>query len=196
MASDIPTTADEPAGVRPGAMVGVVLTCFLIGAAETVLVLVLASLMTLGNVTMINGPAEIGIKVAAVPASIIVLTFSMLANKGLSDAFDTPSIMLVAWSAVFGLIGLAFLQSATRAPSGPFGFMNYAVAGTFFLMSAGGLFVLWQSIKGVRELDQQRAERTGIPPERPGFRAYQVATGLSLLAGMGVGFYIASMLGA
>jgi hypothetical protein len=52
------------------------------------------------------------------------VVFLMLANKALSDAFDTPSIMLLTWSSVFGLIGLAFLQSATRAPSGPFAMLG------------------------------------------------------------------------
>ena len=192
MSSDIPAAQDTE-GVRASTMAILVASAFVIGASETLMWLAMRSVMALGGAVASGGPYEIAVPspgwLLALPASIIALVIAMQTSKGLSDSHDTPSLYLLAWSALFLMLGWNFLEFGLRAPGGGGLAIGWLVcAGTFALMGGGGLYAFRESRKAGRELDQQKAARTGEYPVRAGWRAYQIANTVAVAVGVVAGW--------
>ena len=186
--------------MRPGVLAIVVATAFVIGAAETLVWLGARGIMTLGGFVATGGPYVIAHEapgwVWVLPVSIVSLVIAMQTSKGLSDSHDTPSLMLLAWSALFLTMGVNFLDFGLRSPSGGIAIGWLICAPIFFAMGGGGIYAFVQSLQAQRELDEQKAERTGTYPVRPGFRGYQIASGVAVVAGIAAGWILFGLLGA
>ena len=196
MTPDVPTSAEETAGVSASALAILVASAFVIGAAETITFLSMRSVMSLGGFVASGGPYVIAHQapgwIVSMPVAIVALVIAMQTSKGLSDSRDTPSLMLLAWSALFLSLGYNFLDFGLHAPGGgglSIGWLISAVA--FGATGVGGLYAFWQSRKGVRELEEQRAAKTGgVVATPPGWRVYQIANTVSVAAGIAAGWYL------
>ena len=186
------TNAESSEGIRASTMAILVASAFVIGASETVTWFSMRAVMALGGMVAVGGPYAITSPapgwILIMPASIIALVIAMQTSKGLSDSRDTPSLYLLAWSALFLSLGWNFLEFGLHAPGGGGLSIGWLVcAGTFALMGGGGLYAFRESRKAGRELDQQRAVQTGSLPVREGWRAYQVANAAAVAVGAAAG---------
>ena len=200
MTPDTPATTEDPNAVRASTLAIIVASAFVIGASETLVWLSMRGVMALGGFVASGGPYVIEHQAPGwiwlLPGAIIALVIAMQTSKGLSDSRDTPSLMLLAWSALFLTLGWNFLEFGLRAPGGGGLLIGWLIgAAAFFLTGGGGLYAFRESLKAQRELDQDKADRTGVYPVRPGFRAYQIANGIALVAGVAAGWGLFTLLG-
>ena len=196
MSPDIPTTADEePEGVRPWPLFVVVASSAVIGASLALIWLATRAVMSLGAVVTGGGSIELTSGppptwIAALPVAIIALVVAMQTSKGLSDRYDTPSMMVLSWSALFLTLSWNFIDFGLRGGGGApmLGLLIPGIA--FVVMGLGGLYVFFVARKTWMEMDAKKAAETGMPAIRAGYRAYQVATAVSLVAGAAAGWWL------
>jgi hypothetical protein len=191
-----PVTAVTPETqrvVRPGVLAGVVAIALGISSSMTVIWLSMRGVMQLGGFVASGGPYEIADPAPGwiwlLPVSIVLLVVLMFASSEMNSAFDTPSLMLVAWSLLFLSLGVNFLDFGIRSPGSGISIAWLVCAALFFLMGGGGLWALRESVRVGWEYDRKKAEESGAPL-RPGFAAYATATGVALVAGVPIGLLL------
>jgi hypothetical protein len=177
--------------VKVGALIGVVITALGTAVGMTVLWLAMRSVMSLGGFVAQGGPYVIAHLapdwvVWLLPGSIVGLVVCMVASQELNSTFETPSLMLVAWSMLFLSLGWNFLEFGLRAPGGGLSVGWLICAAAFFAMGGGGLYALWQAVRVGWEFDGKKTEKTGVPA-RPGFVVYFVATAIAAAVGILLG---------
>jgi len=199
MTPDIAMNAEENDGVRVSTMAILVASAFVIGASETLVWFSMRAVMALGGTVAVGGPYAITSAapgwIMVMPAAIIALVIAMMTSSGLSGSRDTPSLMLMAWSALFLSLGWNFLEFGVHAPGGGVSISWLLCAVLFAVMGGGGLYVLVDMRRGTRELDQQRAAKTGTPATHAGWRAYQIANAVAVIAGVAAGWGLFALLG-
>lgn len=180
--------------VRVGALIGVVLTPLGTATSMTVLWLSMRAVLALGGFVASGGPYVIAHQaptwVWLLPVSIVLLIVCMFASQELNSSFETPSLMLVAWSMLFLSLGWNFLEFGLHPPGGGGLSVGWLVsAAAFFATGGGGLYALSQAVQVNREFDRNKEERTGVP-SRPGFAVYLGATVLAIAAGILLGVLV------
>lgn len=192
MTPGIAMGAEETEGVRASTMAILVASAFVIGASETLVWFSMRAVMALGGAVAIGGPYAITAAapgwILVMPAAIIALVIAMMTSSGLSGSRDTPSLMLLAWSALFLSLGWNFLEFGVRAPGGGVSIGWLLCAALFALMGGGGLYALFDMRRGTRDLDEQRAAKSGSPAAHAGWRAYQIANAVGAVAGVAAGW--------
>jgi hypothetical protein len=182
-----PVTGTHPRHTRLGPLLASSAAALGSALSMTVLWFGMRGVMALGGTVATGGPYAIEHPapgwIWVVPTSIVVLVALMLTSSGLSSAYDTPSTLLLSWSMLFVSLGWNFLEFGLRAGL-EIGWLVCAVV--FFIMGFGGLYTLVQMVRGVREMERERAQKSGIP-EPPLVTAYVVATTVAIPIGVVLG---------
>ena len=177
--------------VKVGALIGVVITALGAAVCMTVLWLGMRSVMSLGGFVAQGGPYVIAHQapdwvVWLLPGSIVLLIVCMIASQELNSVYETPSLMLLAWSTLFLSLGWNFLEFGLMAPGGGLSVGWLIGAAAFFATGSGGLYALWEAVRVGWEFDGNKTEKTGVPA-RPGFIVYFAATAIAIGIGIPLG---------
>jgi hypothetical protein len=174
-------------------------SAFLIGVSETLIWLTMRHVIALGSPVSIGGSDLAGVPAPAwlwiMPLSIVALIIGMQASGALADSRGTPSLMLLAWSALFLSLGLNLAAFGIHAPGGGYSLGLLVSSLAVSVTGGGGLYSFREARKAKREMERWQAERMGAHPTHAGWRAYQAANAVAVAVGIAAGWGIFALLG-
>ena len=148
-------------------------------------------IMRLGGFVASGGPYEIAHPapgwVWILPVSIIVGMISVFVSLGAGHRIGGPSLMSLAWSALFLSLGWNFLEFGLHPPVGDGLVWGWLICGVLFVPM--GAFPLWIILATVRDRlrERRRARAVGAGTSGPHWGFSLILQALAVAAGVYLG---------